>query len=115
VQEFNQDDDELNLEITQESPASFVDDVKKILKNEMNALLLKTVMSLGKAMQQKDVDELKIMKDKMEREQAKKLVEEAKEKNDDIKKEIFDKAKENEAAMKLAEEEKAKQGVVPLK
>jgi hypothetical protein len=43
------------------------------------------------------------------------MVEEAKEKTDDVKKEIFDKAKENEAIMKLAEAEKAKQGFVPLK
>ena len=51
----------------------------------------------------------------MEREQAKKMVEEAKATTDDKKKEIFDKAKENEAKMKEAEAEKAKQGVVPLK
>ena len=68
VHEFNQDDDELNMEITQESPASFVDEVKKILKGDMNDLLLKTVMSLGKAMREKDVDEVKIKKDQMERE-----------------------------------------------
>ena len=43
------------------------------------------------------------------------MVEEAKTKTDDIKKEIFDQAKENEAKMKKAEEEKAKAGVVPLK
>jgi hypothetical protein len=60
VHEFNQDDDELTLEITQESPATFVDEVKKILKNDMNELLLKTVQSLNKAMREKDVDEGKI-------------------------------------------------------
>lgn len=60
VHEFNQDDDELAIDITQESPATFVDEVKKILKNEMNELLLKTVMSLGKAMRERDVDEGKI-------------------------------------------------------
>jgi hypothetical protein len=74
----------------------------------MTDLVFKTTQSLGKAMREKDVDEIKILKDKMEREQAKKLVEEAKEKTDDLKKEIFDQAKQKEAAMKLAEEEKAK-------
>jgi hypothetical protein len=58
----------------------------------MTDLLFKTTQSLGKAMREKDVDEIKILKDKMEREQAKKLVEEAKE-TDDLKKEIFDQAK----------------------
>jgi hypothetical protein len=43
VHEFNQDDDELSIEITQDSPASFVDEVKKMLKGEMNELLLKTI------------------------------------------------------------------------
>jgi hypothetical protein len=37
-----------------------VDEVKKILKNEMNELLLKTIMSLSKAMREKDVDDGKI-------------------------------------------------------
>jgi len=63
VHEFNQDDDELNIEVTQDSPATFVEEVKKILKNEMNELLLKTIMSLGKAMREKDVDEAKVKKD----------------------------------------------------
>lgn len=56
VHEFNQDDDELSLEVTQEKPGDFVSAVKKILNNEMSELLLKTVMSLGKAMREKDAD-----------------------------------------------------------
>ena len=115
VHEFNQDDDELTIDVTQESDSTFVGEVKKLLKNEVCEMLLKTIMSLGKAMREKDVDEVKILKDKMEREQAKKLVEEAKEKTDDVKKEIFDQAKEREAQMKKQEEEKAKQGIVPMK
>ena len=34
----------------------------------MNEMLLKTITSLGKAMREKDVDEVKIKKDQMERE-----------------------------------------------
>jgi hypothetical protein len=45
-----------------------VDEVKKILKNEMTELLLKTINSLGKAMREKDVDDIKIKKDQLERE-----------------------------------------------
>jgi len=60
VHEFNQDDDELSLEVTQEKPGDFVSAVKKILNNEMSEHLLKTVMSLGKAMREKDADENKL-------------------------------------------------------
>ena len=51
----------------------------------------------------------------MEREEARKLVEEAKEKTDAIKTEIFNEAKQKEEQMKIAELEKAKSGSVPLK
>ena len=44
----------------------------------------------------------------MEREQAKKSVEEAKKQTDTVKQEIFNQAKEKEALMKKQEEEKAK-------
>ena len=60
VQEFNQDDDELVMDITQEKTEDFVLEVKKILNNEMNEMLFKTVMSLGKAMRAKDADENKL-------------------------------------------------------
>jgi len=40
-----------------------VEEVKKILNNEMAELLLKTITSLGKAMREKDVDDIKIKKD----------------------------------------------------
>ena len=60
VHEFNQDDDELVLDITQEKTEAFVQEVKKILNNEMSELLLKTVMSLGKAMRARDADENKL-------------------------------------------------------
>lgn len=78
VHEFNQDDDELVLDITQEKTEAFVQEVKKILNNEMSELLLKTVMSLGKAMRARDADENKLKKDQMDREDAKKAVEQAK-------------------------------------
>ena len=40
-----------------------MEEVKKILNNEMVELLLKTITSLGKAMREKDVDDIKIKKD----------------------------------------------------
>lgn len=115
IEEFNQDDDELAIDIIQEMNDNFVVEVKKIIKNELYDLTFKTVQSLGKAMREKDADEIKLKKDAMEREEARKLVEEAKEKTDAIKTEIFNEAKQKEEQMKIAELEKAKSGSVPLK
>ena len=50
VHEFNQDDDEINLEITQETQSDFVSQVKKILNNEMCDELLKLFGNLAQAM-----------------------------------------------------------------
>ena len=67
----------------------------------MNELLLKTVMSLGQAMRARDADENKLMRDKMERENAKKAVEEAKATTGAEKDKIFEEAKVREAEMKI--------------
>ena len=60
VHEFNQDDDEVNMDITQEKSSDFVSKVKKILNNEMNEAIFKTFQGLSKAMRQKDADEIKL-------------------------------------------------------
>jgi len=115
VHEYNQDDDELVCDVTQEKPGEFVSKVKKILNNEMKDLLFKTVMSLGKAMRARDADEATVKRDQMEREAAKKAVEEAKETTGEAKQKIFDEAKQREAAMKVEEQKKADAGLVPMK
>lgn len=51
----------------------------------MSDLLLKTIKSLNQAMRDKDADENKLKQDQVKREQAKKAVEEAKEKTGDMK------------------------------
>lgn len=56
----------------------------------MSDLLLKTIKGLNQAMRDKDADEIKLKQDQMNREQAKKAVEEAKEKTGEIKAQIFD-------------------------
>lgn len=50
VHEFNQDDDEINLDITQETQSDFVSTVKKILNNEICEQLLDTFRKLSEAM-----------------------------------------------------------------
>ena len=89
------------MDITQEKTEDFVLEVKKILNNEMNELLFKTVMSLGKAMRAKDADENKLQQDKIDRENAKKAVEEAKATTGVAKDKIFEEAKVREAEMKI--------------
>jgi hypothetical protein len=58
------------------------------------------VKALGKAMREKDADEIKLKQNEMERAEAKKKVEEAKEKTGDIKTQIFNEAKEKEERFK---------------
>lgn len=60
ISEFNQDDDELNLEVTQEKPGDFVADVKRAINKSGPEILLKTIMGLNKAMREKDADEIKL-------------------------------------------------------
>lgn len=48
--ELNQDDDEINLEITQETQSDFVSQVKKIINNQLAEELLKTFRGLAEAM-----------------------------------------------------------------
>lgn len=55
-------------------------------------------------MKDKDGDEMKLAQDKMNRENAKKAVQEAREKTDDVKQQIFIEAKEKEQEMKKLEE-----------
>ena len=58
--EFNQDDDEVVMDITQEKPDEFTLIVKRIINKEMADLLLKTIKGLNKAMRDKDADENKL-------------------------------------------------------
>ena len=108
VFEFNQDDDEITFEITQEKPSDFVSQVKKIINNDMSEMTINTMQSLNKAMRNRDSDEIKLKQDKMEREEALKKVEEAKKQSGEQKDKIFDEAKKNEAAFKAEQAEKAK-------
>jgi hypothetical protein len=85
-----------------------VSKVKKIIDSDLNELTLKTVQSLQKAMRDKDADEIKLKRDQMEREEAKKAVEEAKKQTGEIKDKIFDEAKKKEEEFKQQEAEKAK-------
>lgn len=71
IYEFNQDDDEINLEIIQETQSDFVSKVKKIINNTMTEELLKTFQGVTKAMREKDANEIKLKQDASEREQAK--------------------------------------------
>ena len=71
IHEFNQDDDEINMDITQETQSDFVSATKKVLNNEVTEAMLKTFGSLQEAMRLKDADEIKLKQDAAEREQAK--------------------------------------------
>ena len=107
--EINQDDDEedFNGVITCESSLDLAGRAKKILSNELREQAFKTIQGLTKAMRERDSDEVKVKKDALEREQAKKAVEESKENTGQKKEEIFLEAKKKEEEMKKTEKEKA--------
>ena len=83
--EFNQDDDELVSDITCEQRSDFITQVKKIINNELNEMTMKAIHSLSKAMSENNTDEMKIKQDQLARVEAKKSVEEAKQKTGDMK------------------------------
>lgn len=104
VLELNQDDDEAQLEVTCDKPNEFVTAVKKIINKKGPAVLLDRIMSLNKAMRDKDADEAKLKRDQAEREQAQKAVAVAREQTGAQKDQIFEEAKAKEAEFKKAEE-----------
>lgn len=77
VHEINQDDDEdeLNLEITQEKSSELATKSKKIINKEISNMLLKVIAALKGAMKDKDSDEIKVKMDQAKREEAKKTAE----------------------------------------
>lgn len=60
IHDFNQDDDELAIDITQEQQSELVSQVKKILNNEMCELVITTMKELMTAMKDKDSNEAKM-------------------------------------------------------
>ena len=72
LHEFNQDDDEMFLEINWENQTDFdlMVGAKRILENEMTQKMRITFCELQKAMKEKDADEMSKKRDKLEREQA---------------------------------------------
>lgn len=64
--EFNQEDDEINVEITCESVGAWVDGVKSAVRKQIPEQLLKVAMKLVPAMKLKDADEAKLAQAKAE-------------------------------------------------
>ena len=65
--EINQEDDEIQVEITCEKTGPWVDGVKKALKGPVADKILSTLLSVTKAMKEKDSDDAKVARDKAER------------------------------------------------
>ena len=60
LHEFNQDDDEIQVEITCEKAGTWADGVKSFLRNKMPAILHKTASKLTQAMKEKDIDDARL-------------------------------------------------------
>lgn len=70
VHEFNQEDDEVNVEITCEKPGDWADRVRKVLRSKFPEKILKEAQSVITAMKNKDIDEQRLAEAKAKSKQA---------------------------------------------
>lgn len=70
VEEFNQDDDDIDVDVVCEKKEDFVYQVKHVLKTKVKEEILRVVNELKAELKRIDANEEKIRKDQMEREQA---------------------------------------------
>ena len=77
VFEFNQEDDELQTEVTCEKSNNWADGVKRALRNEVTQRLLEVALKLPAAMKEKDIDEERLAQKKAEAKMAEEEYKEA--------------------------------------
>ena len=81
MHDFSQDDyDDFEIDVTQEKTSKLAALARSIVKKEIHKSLIATIAQLPEFMKARDADEIKIRKDKMEREEAQKAAAAAHEK-----------------------------------
>lgn len=100
VDEFNQDDEDIDVDVVCEKKEEFVTQVKHILRTKVKQQILTVVNELKAEMKKIDANEEKIRRDQAEREQALKSYQEAQEAKGDEKSRIFEEQKRKEAELK---------------
>lgn len=68
VNEFNQDDDDIDVDVVCEKKEEFVYQVRDFLKTRVKAEILRVVNDLKQELKKTDTNEEKIRKDQIERE-----------------------------------------------
>ncbi|CDW91228.1 activator of hsp90 [Stylonychia lemnae] len=114
VDEFNQDDDDIDMDIVAEKKEEFVYQVKNSLSKLVKPEILRVVNELKAELKKIDASEEKIRKDQIEREQALKNYQQAEQDKGDVKQQLFEEQKKKEAEMKeqariLIEQQKSEQ------
>lgn len=114
VDEFNQDDEDIDMDVVCEKKEEFVTQVKHVLRTKVKDQILRVVNELKQEMKKIDANEEKIRRDQQEREQALKSYQEAQEAKGDEKQRIFEEQKQREALLKeqariLIEQQKLQQ------
>ena len=104
VEEFNQDDDDIDVSVVCEKPGEFTAVVKKFLVSEVKKEIIRVVTELKTELKKIDANEEKLQRDKLEREQASREYEEAQQQKSDTKSKIFEEQRLREQELK----EKAK-------
>ena len=106
--EFNQEDDELQTEVTCEAEGNWADGVKRALRNEITQKLLDEAMTLIPAMKAKDIDDEKLARAKQEAKAAAESYKQVSQATGEIKEKIFKDQKQREEEMKQQEAQKPK-------
>ena len=104
--EFNQEDDEINTDLTCGASTPFAEGVKTAVRKTVTKRLLEEALKLVPAMKEKDIDEERLAKAKAEEQAADQQFKEATEKSGDIKKAIAEERSKKEEEMKIAEASK---------
>ena len=111
VHEFNQEDDELQTDVTCGTDTEWANNVRRIVQNEVSDLLLQRGLSLVKALKEKDIDEERLARARAEEAAAAENYQAAQEQSGAQKQAIADQQKKKEEEMKVVEAQRAPQQI----
>lgn len=103
LHEFNQDDDEIQIEITCEKTGTWADGVKSFLRNKMPAIIHQKASKLTQAMKEKDIDDARLAEAQARARQAELEYKKVNEETQEQKLQIAAERKQKEEEMKAAE------------
>ena len=101
--EFNQEDDELQTDVTCGQEGDWADNVRRAVQSEVSRTILSQALTLVGALKTKDIDEERLARARAEEAAAAQAYQEAQEQSGAQKQAIAEERKKKEEEMKLAE------------